>query len=131
MGISQTGGRPDILDIKHQVNKDCCGFGRLQYLDPAAYRLVPVSSASSRTVRRGDANATSVRGPGNWNVDFSFGKTISVAERKTLELKADMQNALNHTQYINVSTNLSVINFGQVADTRMARVVQLQLRLAF
>jgi len=54
-----------------------------------------------------------------------------VAERKTLELKADMQNALNHTQYINVSTNLSGINFGQVAGTRMARVVQLQLRLAF
>jgi len=131
LGVTQTGGRPDILDIKNQVNKECCGFGRLQYLNPAAYRLVPVSSASSRTVRRGEANATPVRGPGNWNVDFSLGKNFPITEGKTLELKADLQNALNHTQYINVSTNLSGINFGQVNGTRTARVVQLQLRFAF
>ncbi len=131
LGVTQTGGRPDILDIKNQVNKECCGFGRLQYLNPAAYRLVPVSSASSRTVRRGEANATPLRAPGNWNVDFSLGKNFPITEGKTFELKADLQNALNHTQYINVSTNLSGINFGQVNGTRTARVVQLQLRFAF
>jgi hypothetical protein len=131
IGISQTGGRPDILDIKNQVNKDCCGFGRLEYLNSAAYRLVPVSSASSRTVRRGEANATPVRGPGNWNVDVAIGKIFPVAERKTLELKADVQNALNHTQYINVSTSLNRSDFGRINGTRTARVIQVQLRLAF
>jgi len=42
-----------------------------------------------------------------------------------------MQNALNHTQYINISNSLNRTDFGRVGGTRMARVIQIQLRLAF
>jgi len=42
-----------------------------------------------------------------------------------------MQNALNQTQYASVSTSLNSVNFGQVTSTNGARVIQLQLRLAF
>ena len=130
-GITQTGGRPDLLDVKGAVNKNCCGFGNLQYLNPAAFRLVEVSKASNRTFRRGTSNASPVRGPGYWNIDLSLGKKFSLAERKELEFKTDMQNALNHTQYTTVSTNMSGVDFGRVVATRSARVVQLQLRLTF
>jgi hypothetical protein len=130
-GITQTGGRPDLLDIDGAVNKNCCGFGNLQFLNPAAFRLVDISRASNRTVRRGTSNLAPVRGPGYWNVDLSLGKRFSLAERTDLELKADMQNVLNHTQYTTVSTNLSGVDFGRVVATRSARVVQLQLRLTF
>ena len=56
---------------------------------------------------------------------------ILKGESRTLEFKADMQNALNQTQYSSVSTNLSSVNFGQVTGTNGARIVQVQLRLAF
>jgi len=130
-GITQTGGRPDLLDINGAVNKNCCSFGNLQFLNQSAFQLVDVSRASNRTVRRGTSNLSPVRGPGYWNVDLSLGKSFALAEKKDLELKADMQNVLNHTQYSTVSTNMSGVDFGRVVATRSARVVQLQLRLTF
>jgi hypothetical protein len=103
----------------------------VQYLNPSAFQLVPVNRASSRTVRRGHANPAALRGPAIWNLDLSFGKTFSITEGTGLELKADMQNAFNHTQYKSVQNNLSSVNFGQVLGAASARIVQLQLRLSF
>ena len=40
-------------------------------------------------------------------------------------------NALNQTQYKDVSTNMSSITFGQIIQTESARTIQLQLRLSF
>jgi hypothetical protein len=131
LGVSQTGGRPDIVDIKGAVNGNCCGFGNLQYLNPAAFQRVAVSSASSLTVRRGHANSTPLRGPANTNLDLSFGKSFPVTEASKLELRTDMQNALNSTQYNGVSTNMNNSDFGQIISTRPGRVIQVQLRLSF
>ena len=129
--LTQTGGRPDIINGDDAINQTCCSFGNLQYLNAAAFQAVAVSSASSRTVRRGSANSTPFHGPGNYNLDISLGKTFSIAERKNLEFRSDMQNVLNHTQYTNVSTNLANVDFGQIVGARSARVIQLQLRLSF
>jgi hypothetical protein len=130
LGVTQTGGRPDLLSKDTAVNGQCCGFGNLQYLNPAAFALVTVPS-SGRTIRRGNSGATPLRGPGIWNLDLAFGKTFAVNEGLKLELKADMANALNHTQYSGIATNLSGIGFGEVTSAAAARVIQLQLRLAF
>lgn len=131
LGVSQTGGRPDIIDGANAINGACCSFGNLQYLNAAALKSVDISSASSRTVRRGNANSTPFHGPGNYNLDISLGKTFALGERRSLEFRSDMQNFLNHTQYTNVSTNLANVDFGQIVGARSARVVQLQLRLSF
>ena len=129
--ITQTGGRPDLVDIEGAVNKKCCSFGNLQYLNPDAFVLLPVVVASGRTPRRGNISGTPVRGPAYTNLSLSLGKSFSLAETKTLEFKADMQNALNQTQYSGIVTNRSLFNFGQAIGTRSARVIQLQLRVAF
>jgi hypothetical protein len=131
MTITQTGGRPDLIDLEHAVNEECCSYGNLQYLNPAAFQLQPVIVASGRTPRRGHISGTPVRGPGYANLNLSLGKSFALAEAKSLEFKADIQNALNQTQYPGVVTNRSVFNFGQAIGTRAARVVQLQLRLTF
>jgi len=131
LGVTQTGGRPDIIDFGNAINKACCSFGNLQYLNPAAFALVIVPSASGRTIRRGNSGATELTTPGIWNVDLSMGKNFAVTERTRLELKADMLNAFNHTQYTGIATNLSGIGFGQVTSAANARAIQLQLRLAF
>jgi hypothetical protein len=129
--VTQTGGRPDLIDIEGAVNKSCCSFGNLQYLNRSAFAQLPVVTASGRTARRGHESNSPLRTPGYSNLNVSIGKNFSIAEGKTLEFKADMQNALNQTQYTNVSTSLSSVNFGQVTGTNGARIVQVQLRLAF
>jgi len=129
--VTQTGGRPDLIDIPGAVNKNCCSFGNLQYLNRDAFALLPVVAASGRTARRGHESNSPLRGPGYSNLNLSLGKTFPVGEGRTLELKADAQNALNQTQYAVVSTNLSSVQFGQITATNGARVVQVQVRLAF
>jgi hypothetical protein len=131
LGITQTGGRPDMIDPENAINKNCCSFGNVQYLNPAAFQRLTVPTASGRTIRRGNINATPLRGPGAWNLDLSMGKTFKLTEHKTLEFKADMQNALNHTIYTGIATNQTGIDFGLVNGTADPRLVQLQLRLAF
>jgi len=131
LGVSQTGGRPDIVSFDSAVNKKCCSYGNLQYLNPAAFSLLTVPAASGQTIRRGHANSTPFRGPGIWNVDLSLGKTFAVRENTKLEFKTDMLNAFNHTQYNSIATNLSGLAFGEANGTASARVVQFQLRLAF
>src|SRR5262245_17716428 len=101
------------------------------FLNKAAFQLVPVSSASGRTIRRGYQNSVPLREPSYVNVDLSIGKNFSLTENKTLEFKADMQNALNQTNYTTVSTNMNAVNFGEITGTAGARVIQVQLRLAF
>ncbi len=131
LGVTQTGGRPDILDLEGAVNTKCCSFGNIQYLNPSAFALVTVPTISGRTIRRGNSSATALRGPGTWNLDFSLGKNFSLTEGTRLELKADMVNALNHTQYNAIATNLNGIGFGQITGTATARVIQVQARFAF
>jgi len=131
MTITQTGGRPDLLDVKGAINKNCCSFGNLQYLNRAAFLAVPVSSASGRTIRRGSIGNNGLRGPGRTNLDFSLAKNVSLGEERNLELRADLLNALNQTQYTAVSTNLNSPNFGQVTSTAGARIIQVQARFAF
>jgi hypothetical protein len=130
LGVTQTGGRPDLLDIEGAVNETCCSFGNLQYLNPAAFALVNVP-ASGRTARRGTSGATPLRGPGIWNLDLAIGKNFNLRENTRLELRGDLSNALNHTRYSGLATNMSGIGFGQITSTLPARVIQVQARIAF
>jgi hypothetical protein len=130
LGVTQTGGRPDLVDFKNAVNDNCCSYGNVQYLNPAAFSLVTVPS-SGRTIRRGTAGATALRGPGIWNLDLSLGKNFKVTENTQFEFRTDMLNAFNHTQYSGIQTNLSGNGFGEAISTLPARAIQLQLRLQF
>jgi len=131
LGVTQTGGRPDLIDPDKAVNKTCCSYGNLQYLNADAFSLLTAPSASGRTIRRGTAGATAFRGPGIWNLDLALGKNFNIRENTKLELRADMSNAFNHTQYSGLATNLSGIGFGAITSTLPARVIQVQARIAF
>src|SRR5262249_34785387 len=130
LGVTQSGGRPDLIDFKNAVNTNCCSFGNLQYLNPDAFQLVAVPS-SGRTIRRGTAGATALTTPGIWNLDVSLAKSFGLTEKTKFELRTDLLNAFNHTQYTGIATNLSGLAFGQATSTAPARVVQLQGRLSF
>jgi hypothetical protein len=131
INITQTGGRPDLINWEGAINTQCCSFGNLQYLNAAAFQQVPVSQASSRTIRRGHLGNAALRGPGMWNIDLSLNREFRITESKRVELRSEFTNALNHTQYNRVQTSMSAVGFGQVNATRPSRKVQVQLRVAF
>jgi hypothetical protein len=122
------GSRPDYV-AGNTINSDY--RSTLQYLNKAAFRPVPLSPASAAGVRPGNLGNGAVRGPGLWNADFSLGKNFAISERRRLAIRADMFNALNHTNLNGFSTDVNSSQFGKFTSTRGARVVQLNARLSW
>ncbi|MBA2733132.1 MAG: hypothetical protein H0U54_09620 [Acidobacteria bacterium] len=103
----------------------------LQYLNPAAFARVPVNAVSRAPIRPGTLGRNALRLPGFWQVDLSLAKTFAVTERLRVQLRADMFNALNHTDFSAVITNITAPTFGRFTATRGARTGQLNLRITF
>jgi hypothetical protein len=72
------------------------------------------------------------RGPGRSNLDFAISKsTPLIREGLKLEARIEFFNALNHTEFLDPSTNIQDHFFGQITDTANPRIIQLGLRLNF
>lgn len=118
------GGGPVILSDYRRT---------LQYLNPAVFRLIPLSSASGAPIRPGNVGRNSIREPGLWNLDFSFGKSfpVPIGEAGRLQVRADWFNGFNHTNLSGLRTNLNDRFFGQLLSTRGARVIQIAASINF
>ncbi len=120
------GQRPDLIDPANVYVRS-----GLQYLNRAALAQVPVSSVSGTTIRPGTLGNGALLAPGLWNLDASFAKVLTFGERWNLRFRADMLNAMNHTNFVGVDTNPQSGNFGRFTSTAGARRVQFGLRLTF
>jgi hypothetical protein len=114
------------LDMVHNPNLPHSKRTFAEYFDTNAF-VVPPNGV------QGTAAPGIVRGPGQNNWDISFGKNISFHERLHAELRADMYNAFNHTQWNGVSTQLNGFTgaFGQVTGSREGRIIQLAAKVVF
>jgi hypothetical protein len=104
---------------------------RVQYLNPAAFARVPVIAASGASARPGTLGRNALRLPGIWNLDFSIAKNLALTERVRMQLRADMINAFNHTNFTAISTTITAANFGRFTGTSGSRVIQVNMRLTF
>jgi hypothetical protein len=64
-------------------------------------------------------------------MDLSLGKSFRITERSRIQIRADMFNALNHTNLNGLRTSLNDAFFGQLLGTAGARVIQLNTRFSF
>jgi len=64
-------------------------------------------------------------------VDLSVARNVAIAGATSLQLRADLFNALNHTNLTGLRTNINDRLFGQLLNTRGARVIQLNARLTW
>ncbi len=103
----------------------------LQYLNPAVFQLIPRSAASGAPIRPGNAGIRAFRAPGEWSLDFSLAKYVSIQEEVRLQIRADMFNAFNHTNLAGLRTSLNDQFFGKLLSTGGARVIQVGLRLDY
>jgi len=102
----------------------------LVYINRAAFAPVPENNLGN-AIRLGNVGRNSMRGPGRVNADVSFGKNFTVKERYRFQLRTDLFNALNHTNYGNPDTNTESLNFGRINSTAGAREIQLNARFVF
>jgi hypothetical protein len=115
------GGEP-ILDNYRET---------LVYLNRAAFAPVPISKVTGATIRAGNVGNNAFRGPGLVRMDLAIGKNFQITESVRFQVRGDLFNAFNHTNYSNPSSGIDSSNFGRITGTRGARTVQLNARLAF
>ena len=103
----------------------------LQYLNRQAFTLIPLGAVSRAPDRPGNVGNGAIRTPGLINLDFSLGKSFAITETSKIQIRADMFNALNHTNLTGLRTSLNDAFFGQLLNTAGARVIQLNARFSF
>jgi len=81
--------------------------------------------------KRGNLGNNTVLGLGSWRFDANLGKTFRITESKSLQLRVDAQNVLNHPQPGGPNLSITTGNFGAITGKTGGRVMQGQMRLTF
>lgn len=79
----------------------------------------------------GTSSRNILRGPGVNNVDLSLFKNFNFAKGMKMQFRLESFNALNHTQFTSVQTNVAGQGFGVVTGARPGRINQLGLKFTF
>ena len=105
------------------------------YFNTSCFTNPPVIGTDGIGTGFGNSGTGIVTGPGQANADLSFSKTIPVkwpSEGSSLQVRAELYNALNHPQFANPDSTFTSPTFGVINSTAVnPRVIQLALRLAF
>ena len=104
------------------------------WIDTAALCSPPVVGADGST-GYGTAGQSVMSGPGQFNTDFSLGKTTRVGgirEDAMLAFRMEFYNALNHPQFANPGTALGSATFGVITQPSVApRLIQFAMKYLF
>ncbi|MDZ4799945.1 MAG: TonB-dependent receptor [Bryobacteraceae bacterium] len=97
---------------------------RFNFLNPAAFR-----AQANNT--HGNSSRNVAIGPGLWNVDLNLVKRFRITERYSAELRADVFNILNHTNFRNPGASFTSTTFGVIDNAFDPRVMQMSFRVRF
>ena len=80
----------------------------------------------------GNVGRNVLRGPPQWNLDFSVSKQFPVTESKSIEFSVDFFNLINHPNRDNPVSDISTSDFGKILNfSSSPRIVQLALQFKF
>jgi hypothetical protein len=128
-GSPSVSARIDVNGNPYDVGS---GYGPLQAFNPTVFSLPAVGTV-------GNPSKYLVRGPGLNNWDISIVKNIPLREKTRLQLRVEMYNALNHTQFSSINTTAQFntagvqtnTQFGQYTAAQNPRILQWAMRLEF
>ena len=84
---------------------------------PAGYLFNPAAFAAPAQGTFGTVGRNTLRGPGFATVDFAVLKNTPITERIGTQLRIEMFNLFNRTNYAPTSTTLTSGSFGKFTDT--------------
>jgi hypothetical protein len=105
-----------------------------RWIDTAGI-CAPAAIGADGSTAYGTAGQSIMQGPGQFNTDFSVGKTFRVGgvrEDAVLAFRTEFYNALNHPQFANAGTALGTATFGVITQNSVApRLIQFALKYLF
>jgi Carboxypeptidase regulatory-like domain/TonB-dependent Receptor Plug Domain len=123
LGSSPSGARPDVLcdpnsGAPHTV---------LQWFNTACFANPPAG-----VNRVGNASRNVILGPSTTRFDATLSKNIRFSESKSVQLRWEVFNIFNHTNFTTFSsTNITSSVYGQINNTRDPRTMQLGAKFIF
>ncbi len=130
-GLSNT--RPDVV-YGVQANLPRGERTAIGWFNPAAFACVPANDPVTGLPRFGNAGRNIIIGPGTNYMDANLAKVIPLHnERRTITLRVEAFNFLNHPNYANPALNLSTTTTVATITSilRDMREVQFAARFAF
>jgi trimeric autotransporter adhesin len=79
----------------------------------------------------GDAGRNIIEGPGQFSMNMTVNKTITVKESRSLDLRISANNVFNIVHYTSINTVVNSFTFGEVTGTSGMRRVTMQARFRF
>jgi hypothetical protein len=80
----------------------------------------------------GNAGRNILIGPGSRNIDLSLNKEFRVAEKKSIQFRAEFYNATNHPNWGAPGTTLGTATFGVISsNSNLPRDIQLGLKFRY
>jgi len=95
-----------------------------EWFNTAAFVVPPIGQF-------GNIGRNTLRGPSTSVFGLALSKTISFADGRTLELRAQASNIFNTPQFRTIDTNLNSSSFGRVTSVGSMRKIQLMARFRF
>jgi len=122
------GNRPNMLCDPNQNAPHLF----LQWFNTACVQPNPAVTTTGVNNVVGNAPRGGIIGPPTRRFDFSLFKNFALAESVRLQLRGEIFNVFNHTNFQTIaSTNVTSGVFGQISVVRDPRTVQLGIKLFF
>ena len=80
---------------------------------------------------RGNLGQFTMENAGTWRFDANMSKSFHLSETKSLQIRIDTNNVLNHPSPGSPALNINNTNFGEITNKSGNRQFQGQLRLSF
>jgi outer membrane receptor protein involved in Fe transport len=128
------GSRPDVVpgvDMVLSNWKDSCDPTGCNYLNPAAFALVPVATATNATLRPGNYMVGDARGPALWNINATMAKNFALTAGRRLQVRIDAFGVLNKRNWSDPSNAINASDFGRIRAATGSRAIQVGARLTF
>ncbi len=131
-GTGSFATRPDCVAAPHVFGKKKLGAAGIQWFDPSSY-------AEPKAGTFGNCSVSSVRGPGEQNIDMGLAKTFRLSETRNIEFRTEFLNAFNHP-ILDAPNNTCPAkpglgcangNMGIITSSEGARNIQFALKFNF
>ncbi len=103
-----------------------------QWFNTACFQTNPANTATGLPNTPGTAGRGLINGPPTTRFDFTLSKNVRFRESLRVQLRAEVFNILNHTNFRGfTSLNVTSTAFGQIGSVRDPRTMQLAAKLIF
>jgi hypothetical protein len=116
--------------ISGTIRADATGVS----IDPLAGSTLPFNPAAFAVPgagRWGNAGRNTIIGPAIWGLNASVGRVFRLGERRSVDLRFDANNVINHVVYNGWYTVINAYNVGLPTGTQPMRSMTANLRFRF